>query len=201
VDYDQRNGGWNTCFNRVLAVSLHASRSECNFESILYHQFVAGSVFSAGDNCSAERTNERLHGNAMIRFSASTENDIPQIAEWINADIYHKDQGHPEWWLTGNGILAFCLMDDRGPLTYVRLDDEGEYVRINTQFAPEEVVSKRRLVVGMLDCLKVLRDTYKGKKGFIFQSTSPSLIAFMEKYEGFKSIGGEDYRADFEETT
>jgi hypothetical protein len=95
------------------------------------------------------------------------------------------------------------LMDDKGPLTYVRLDDEGEYVRLHTQFAPVSEVSKRRLVVGMLQCMSLLSDTYKaqkGRKGFVFQSVSPTLIAFMSKRQGFSSIGNDEYRVDFEVT-
>jgi len=138
----------------------------------------------------------------MIKFTESTSQDLQQIAEWIQQDPYHKHQGQPEWWLTGNGLLAFCLMDDKGPLTYVRLDDEGEYVRINTQFAPREIVSQRRLVVSMLECMNVLTNLYKtqNKKGFVFQSISPTLIAFMGKRRGFSSIGKDEYRVDFEET-
>lgn len=138
----------------------------------------------------------------MIKLTASIESDIGQIREWIAADPYHKHQGQPEWWLTENGLLAFCLMDDKGPLTFVRLDEEGEYIRIHTQFAPESVVSKRRLVVGMLQCVGVLTDIYKtqGKKGFVFESISPTLIAFMNKHKGFSSIGSNQYRVDFEET-
>ena len=137
----------------------------------------------------------------MINLSESTKADLQQIEEWIIADPYHKHQGQPEWWLTGNGLLAFCLMDDKGPLTYVRLDDEGEYVRINTQFAPREIVSQRRLVVGMLKCMSVLTDLYKtNKKGFVFESTSPTLIAFMSKRQGFSSTGNDQYLVDFEGT-
>lgn len=137
----------------------------------------------------------------MILLNGSTEQDLPQIAAWVAADPYHKHQGQPEWWLTGNGLLAFCLLDDKGPLTYVRLDEEGEYVRINTQFAPREEVSQRRLVVGMLKCMKVLTELYiKDKKGFVFDSVSPTLIAFMSKREGFSSIGNDQYQIDFEET-
>ena len=135
----------------------------------------------------------------MINFSESTESDVSQIVEWTAHDPYHKHQGQPEWWLTGNGLLAFCLQDSKGPLTFVRLDEEGEYVRIHTQFAPESVVSKRRLVVGMCECLKKLIPLYKEtKKGMIFNSINPSLIAFMDKYFGFKSVGSDDYRLDFE---
>lgn len=138
-----------------------------------------------------------------MNFSPSTLDDIQQLTEWIAHDPYHFHLGHPEWWLSGSegSLLAFCLMDDRGPLTYVRLDAEGEYVRVHTQFAPETVVSKRRLVVGMIHAVKVLIELYKGegKKGMIFNSVNPSLYAFMSKHLGFKSVGDDDYRLDFED--
>lgn len=137
----------------------------------------------------------------MINFSASTADDLEQLSEWITHDPYHFHLGQPEWWLTGarDSLLAFCLMDDKGPLTYVRLDNEGEYVRIHTQFAPESVVSKRRLVVGMLACMEHLIILYKlTQRGMIFNSVSPTLVAFMGKRLGFKAVGNSDYRLDFE---
>jgi hypothetical protein len=137
----------------------------------------------------------------MIKLDPSTQADVEQITEWAQHDPYHFHQGQPEWWLTGapGSLLAFCLMDQRGPLAYVRLDEEGEYVRIHTQFAPEEVVSKRRLVVGMVKCLEKLIELYKAsRKGMVFNSTSPTLIAFMDKHLGFKSVGSDDYQLNFE---
>jgi hypothetical protein len=139
----------------------------------------------------------------MIKFTPSTYEDLEQLGEWILHDPYHFHLGQPEWWLTGaaGSLLAFCLMDDRGPLTYVRLDEEGEYVRIHTQFAPKTEVSNRRLVVGMIYAVKSLIKLYEseGKKGLVFNSVSPSLIGFMDKHLGFKSVGNDDYRLDFEE--
>jgi hypothetical protein len=137
----------------------------------------------------------------MINFSPSTVEDIPQLSEWIQHDPYHFHQGQPEWWMTGSegSLLAFCLMDARGPLAFVRLDEEGEYVRIHTQFAPRDVVSRHRLVLGMLQCMESLIELYKGsKKGMIFNSINPSLVAFMCKRLHFTSIGSDDYRLDFE---
>jgi len=138
----------------------------------------------------------------MIKFTASTLDDVEQIKEWTLHDPYHFHQDQPEWWLTEaeGSLLAFCLMDDRGPLTYVRLDTEGEYVRIHTQFAPEAVVSKRRLVVGMIGAINMLISLFsgEGRKGLIFNSVNPSLISFMDKKFGFKSVGENDYRLDFE---
>ncbi len=133
-----------------------------------------------------------------MKFSISTEQDIRQLLEWTQADPYHFCQSLPEWWLTGNGLLAFRLEDDEGPLTYVRLDEEGEYIRIHIQFAPENVVSKKRLIVGLIEGLQKLVTFYKEKyKGFVFNSVNSSLVAFMSK-QGFKPVGGDDYRLGFE---
>lgn len=139
----------------------------------------------------------------MMKFSPSTLDDIEQLTEWIAHDPYHFHLGQPEWWLSGTegSLLSFCLSDNRGPITYVRLDAEGEYVRIHTQFAPEIEVSKRRVVVGVIWAVRCLIELYKseGKKGLVFNSVSPSLIGFMDKHLGFKSVGSDDYRLDFEE--
>lgn len=137
----------------------------------------------------------------MIKFSTSTLDDIEQIKEWGLNDPYHFHLGQSEWWLTGNGgMLAFCLMDEDGPLAYVRLDTEGDLTRLHTQFAPEEVVSKKRLVLGMIDAIQVTTPLLKekGSKGIIFNSVSPSLIAFMSTL-GFNPVGSNDYVQTFEE--
>lgn len=135
----------------------------------------------------------------MINFYESTTKDLEQLGEWTANDTYHSNYNQPDWWLTGNGILAFRLDDTRGPLTYVRLNEEGGYVRIHAQFAPESVVGKRRLVSGMMKCMDCLKELYKlNYKGMIFNSVSPSLIAFMENYQGFKSVGNDDYQLNFE---
>ena len=138
----------------------------------------------------------------MIKFTESIANDLPQLQEWIANDPYHFHQGQPEWWLSKaeGSLLAFCLTDERGPLCYVRLDVEGEHVRIHTQFAPKTVVSKHRLVVGMIRTISSLIIMYRdmGAKGLIFNSVNPTLVAFMSKRFGFESVGGDDYRLDFE---
>jgi hypothetical protein len=138
----------------------------------------------------------------MIETIPSTTDDLQQLREWIANDPYHFHQGQPEWWLSEaeGSLLAFCLTDERGPLTYVRLDVEGDYVRIHTQFAPRATVSKHRLVLGMLQAVKSLIIMYSemGAKGLVFNSVNSSLVAFMDKYLGFKPVDGDDYRLDFE---
>jgi hypothetical protein len=138
-------------------------------------------------------------------LSTANESDLPQIAEWIKADPWHRDdpRHQPEFLLTGNGLMTFCLTDKEGPLCYVRLDAEGEVMRLATQFAPESEVSKRRLVHGLLSegiPFIIAFGRESGYKGIVFESTSPSLIAFMGKM-GFKSVGGDDYQLTFGEDT
>lgn len=127
-----------------------------------------------------------------MKFLPSTESDIHQIQTWTDADIYHRGQNNPTWWLTGNGLIAFCLYDDIGPVFYVRMD-EGEYARLSVQFPPVEAVPKRRLVRAMIQTLPKLIDIAKinGSKGLIFDSVSPSLIKFMGKL-GFLQVAGDD---------
>jgi hypothetical protein len=135
-----------------------------------------------------------------MRLAHSTEQDVPQIQEWIKLDPHHKEHD-PKWWLTGNGLLSFVLLDDKGPLCYVRLDKEDNMVRLHTQFGPREEVNKIRLIKGMLHCIPIVISFSMGQRdvtGVVFSSVSESLIFFMEKKYDFKSVGNDDYVLDFE---
>lgn len=137
----------------------------------------------------------------MINFSTSTLDDVDQIKEWAEHDPYHFVTENAEWWLTSQGFLSFCLQDEIGPICYVRLDSEDGLTRLHTQFAPETIVSKKRLIVGMLEAIKTTIPYLmsKGSQGIIFNSVSPSLIEFMDKQLGFKAVGNDDYKLIFEE--
>lgn len=135
-----------------------------------------------------------------MRFAASTASDIPQLIDWISADPFHHNM-NPEWWLTGGEcLLAFVVMDDAGPTMYVRLDEEGDLVRVHVQFGPEDEVSKKRVAASLKDGFVRVADFVKTsqKKGLVFESESPLLILFLEKM-GFKSVGGTDYKFMFQE--
>ncbi len=139
----------------------------------------------------------------MIRLTETIEADVPQIKEWLAADPWHRDDSRnvPELMTTGHGLLCFCLQDDEGPLAYFKLTEEGELVRIAIQFAPEEIVSKKRLVIALVQAgipsMKMFASN-NGFKGLVFESISPLLIAFGEK-QGFKSVGNDDYALLFED--
>jgi hypothetical protein len=133
----------------------------------------------------------------MVDIRVVTPADLPTIAAWIKADPWHRDEARndPAFLLTGKGLLTFCLCDDEGPLCYTRLDPEGDLIRAAVQFAPTEQISKRRLIIGMLKMFfPVIKQFARNRKskGLIYESVSPTLIAFCEK-QGFVSVGNDDY--------
>jgi hypothetical protein len=129
-----------------------------------------------------------------MKLLNSTEADIEQLTEWIKADPYHEHNINPTWWLTGSGLLSYCIQDSIGPTMYVRIDAENGLMRIHTQFAPESEVSKLRVVKCLIKALPVME--FHGRKmgmtGFVYKSTSESLIEFMQKKFGFTPTGSDD---------
>jgi hypothetical protein len=131
---------------------------------------------------------------------ASTERDIDELLEWIIQDPHHRDHVDPFFWLTGNGILSYKIVDSLGTTMYVRLEEDNKLMRIHTQFGPEEQVSKIRVIKSLLWALPKME--LVGRKfdleGFVFKSTSSSLIKFMTYKFGFTPMGNDDYSKPFE---
>lgn len=130
----------------------------------------------------------------MIRLTETTEQDIPQIAEWLSADSWHRDdpRNDPRLMTTGNGVLAFCVQDDIGPVVYLKLVEVGDTLRVAAQFAPREIVSKRRLVEGLIRVGFPIMKGYAqgwGSKGLVFTSKNPSLLRFCSR-NGFEKVEG-----------
>ena|ERR1700677_1795305 len=129
----------------------------------------------------------------MIKFVNTIVGDQPQILEWMAADCYHSskvDVMEEGWWLTGSDCqLAGAVDDESGPVLYYRFDEEGELVRMHTQFGPIEQVSKERVAKAIMDAVATVSILFKerGFKGIVFESTSGSLIHFMFKL-GFKPL-------------
>jgi hypothetical protein len=137
-----------------------------------------------------------------MKLTSSTTDDIEQLTAWIKNDPYHRDCLNPVWWLTGNGLLSYCIQDSKGPTMYVRTDKENDLMRLHCQFAPESEVSKIRVVKSLLWALPKME--FFGKQnqltGFVYKSTSPSLVQFMQIKFGFMPFGFDnDYSAPFEE--
>jgi hypothetical protein len=139
-----------------------------------------------------------------MKFTNTTQADTEQLTEWIQADPYHKDCLNPQWWFTGNGLLSYCLQDSKGPTMYVRLDKDEELLRLHTQFAPDNQVSKLRVVKSLMYALPRMEQFAKSKdlKGYVYRSTSQSLIDFMQIKFGFTPVGAnDDYWLPFERET
>jgi hypothetical protein len=129
----------------------------------------------------------------MIKLTPSTEQDIERITGWIAQDVYHSGRMSAEWWLTGNGLLSYRLQDDKGPMMYVRTDVDNDLMRLSTQFAPESEVSKLRVVKSLIWALPKMEYLAKQNqlRGFVYESTSKSLIDFMNKL-GFIALDNTD---------
>lgn len=140
-----------------------------------------------------------------MHIRTTTHADIPLIKHWMEADPQHslEVRNSPEWLLTGHGLLSFCVADPKGPLCFVRLDDEEDMTRAAIQFGPESEVSKRRMVVGLMRMgfPAIIRFSKKeGFRGVIFESVSESLIEFLKKNLGVcKAAGENDYALIFGE--
>lgn len=139
----------------------------------------------------------------MFKLSESTLNDVEQLTEWIKNDPYHKDCLNPGWWLTGKGALSFVIQDYEGPTMYVRTDIEGAALRIHIQFAPKSEVSPVRVVKSLIKGFPAVVEFAKSKGciRLVYNSTSPSLIQFLQKQLSFVPTGDDDYvRSLVEET-
>jgi hypothetical protein len=143
----------------------------------------------------------------MIKFSPTLIDDRLQLLEWIQAESTHRDLvdlGDPFWWFTGQDCLvAGCIEDEHGPVLYFRLDRDGEFVRICVQFAPEDQVSKIRVIKTLSKAM--IAWTFlakeKGAEGLVFDSINPSLVKFMKRKFNFvdRADAINDYVLWFEE--
>jgi hypothetical protein len=137
----------------------------------------------------------------MIHFEPVAAEDLDLLNLWIALDDHHHGQSS-EFWLTGTAgsLLAFRLADNEDTLLYARCDEPADgVVRLHIQFLPTEVVSKRKLIAGMLKAIPVLFDYLKTVASVVvFESVSPALISFFER-QTFKSVGKDDYLLTFGE--
>jgi len=83
---------------------------------------------------------------------------------------------------------------------YVRIDREGDLMRLHCQFAPGSEVNKKRVIRSLtwaLPKMQHLAET-NGMVGFIYKSSSPLLIQYMERQFGFQAVGNDDHKLLFE---
>lgn len=133
-------------------------------------------------------------------FKETTPMDIERLKQWIESDPYHRGTD-PLFWMTGNGLLSFRVEDQKGTTMYIRLDKDDNLLRIHTQFAPENQVSKLRTVKSLILGFPKIECVARANSldGYVFGSYSPDLILFMVRKFGFTPISDGDYRLLFED--
>ena len=131
----------------------------------------------------------------MVKFVPTVDADRPLIESWIDADFWHSVKD-AKWWTFG--YLTFKLIDEHGITMFVRLDREGDLVRLHTQFAPVEEVSKKRVATAIMQAIPEFIPYAKldNLTGIITESISERLVAFLKKL-GFEHIAGYDYMLKF----
>ena len=136
-----------------------------------------------------------------MELAQTLQQDITQITRWAEQDIdpAHRDID-PYWWLTGNGILCYKIVDSQGVTMYVRTEADNNMLRLHTQFGPESQVSKIRVIKSLLWALPKMEVVGKQFEltGFVFRSQSELLINFMTLKFGFESLSGDDYCKRFD---
>ncbi len=135
-----------------------------------------------------------------VKFSGVSEKeeegDLPRLAEWIAADQWHKG-GPAGWWTSPESVVTARLDDDIGPVIYLRINRDGERVRLNLQFAPVSAVSKLRVARVLKNAIPRIINVMRHQSiGVVFSSENPPLIGFGLKF-GFKSIGNNDFLYSF----
>lgn len=85
---------------------------------------------------------------------------------------------------------------------FVRTDQDADYLRLHTQFAPESEVSKLRVIKSIIFALPKMEHIAKQNnlKGLIYMSQSQPLIQFMQIKFRFTPVaaGSDDYSLPFD---
>lgn len=133
----------------------------------------------------------------MLNFVTISQEDLPLLKSWIDADAWHQNKEEVEWWL--RGYISFKLVDDRGITVFVRFDREGDLVRLHSQFAPPAEVSEKRVALAISEAIPRFSECAKldGVKGIITESISPKLVSFLCNRLGFQSHAANDYLLSF----
>ncbi len=129
-----------------------------------------------------------------MKYPISSEQDLPQLKRWVDADPAHKDIIEPGFWIRPtkengdpeDGIKCLRVEDDNGAVFYLRMEHA---LRVYVQFPPEEEVSKSRLASALRRAMWFIGGGAKkaGYQEMLFDSKSSHLIAFFERL-GFKVL-------------
>lgn len=136
-----------------------------------------------------------------MKFTSVIPDDLPQIAEWIEADDYHRGKVAPEFFLTGSDCyVATCYEDNSGPVLYIRIDKEYDLGRVSVQFPNN--ISKKRIASAVVIAISTLakKAQLDNFKGLVYDSVNPELIQFVHDHLGFEPAGNDNYILKFSRT-
>ena len=140
----------------------------------------------------------------MIKLAPTLQSDLDLLVGWVAVDPWHKENEtwkKAEGMVTGFGLLSFKLCDSKGVVFFVRFDADNGFVRLAVQYAPETVVSKRRVAIGISHGLVPAAIEFaknNGYKGLVFESVSPALIGFGARLGFVKVPEKDDFILEFQ---
>jgi hypothetical protein len=122
----------------------------------------------------------------VITSRPINESDFPRMEQEIRSDACHKEWLKPSFFTAPN-TLSTVYSDEDGEILFTRL---SSCLRIHVQFCD---VSKQKiarcLVTQFSDIVK--RAKASGYSQIIFDTESPSLAKFCQRYLGFTESKGE----------
>jgi len=125
-----------------------------------------------------------------LRVRTSTEEDLKELQESLDADTDHRGQAAGEWNASTGQLLTWSSGEEI--LYFTRLEKE---IAIRISFQQNIHARRKQLVIGMRDGILHLKTWAKqnGYRSLVFNSVADKLIAFFAKL-GFESSAN-DYKA------
>lgn len=112
----------------------------------------------------------------MIKYRLLTEADRKPLTDWIAADIYHKNNCTPDFWLEcPENVQNFAVEAEDGTTFYVRAENA---MRLYIQFPPNGGL---KLARAMDEFAKTVPLHAKSYTQLIFNTMSKSLARFFVK--------------------
>jgi len=112
------------------------------------------------------------------------ESDRPQVEEWVRAEPTHPNNTFE--WYSEAGTKAVVVEDEEGPVLVAKFTP---CLRMDTDFSKSSPERIRQAIVSGLQDMEAQAKA-QGFKEIVFESSSPSLIAFCKKlgYEESRSF-------------
>ena len=123
----------------------------------------------------------------MIRFRRSEPSDLLMLSDWIVCDPFHRDKLTPDFFLeTKESVSCYTVMDDAGPVAFMREEVEGDSVRLHAQFQFPEVRTRLKAAIEEGFPIIFTEAKARGFRQLRFEVDSLALIKAMLRF-GFRA--------------